>query len=59
MDYVVVVEVVYGFKDLLDGLGSILLRELSVLADPVEQLAASRKLCHDVVLVLLSSVPSF
>lgn len=52
MDDVVLVEVVDGTQDLLDGLRSILFRKFSLLADPVEELASRRKLSDDVVLVL-------
>lgn len=41
MNDVALVQVVNGFKYLADGLRRILLSELSVLADPVEQLATS------------------
>ncbi len=45
-------EVVDGVKDLLDGLRSILLRELALLADAVEKLAASGQLSDYVIFVL-------
>lgn len=38
---VVLVQVVDGFENLLDGLRSILLRELALLANTIEQLSAS------------------
>ena len=52
MNDIVPVQVVDGLEDLLDGLGGILLGELSLLADTVEQLTACGKLCDDVELVL-------
>lgn len=52
MDDVVLVEVVDGTQDLLDGLGSIFFCEFSLLADPVEELASRRKLSNDIVFVL-------
>lgn len=48
-------EVVYGIQDLPDGLGGIFLRELALLANPVEQLSAGGQLGDDVVLVLQAS----
>jgi hypothetical protein len=52
MDDIVVVEIVDGVEDLTDRLGRVLLRELALLADPVEQLSARRQLGDDVVFVL-------
>ena len=52
MNDVVLVEVVDGAQDLLDGLRSILFGEFSLFADSVEELASGRELSDDVVLVL-------
>ena len=45
-------EIVNGFEDLLDRLGSIFLCKFSVFADPVEQLPPSGQLGDYVVFVL-------
>jgi hypothetical protein len=52
VDDVVVVQVVDSLEDLSDSLGSVLLRELSLLANAVEQLAACGQLGHDVIFIL-------
>jgi hypothetical protein len=52
MDDIVLVQVVDGAQDLLEGLGGVLLGELAALADAVEQLAAGRQFGDDVELVL-------
>jgi hypothetical protein len=52
VNYVVPMQVVDGAQDLLDGLRGILLCELSLLANPVEQLSSRGELGDDVVLVL-------
>lgn len=52
MDDVVLVEVVDGVENLLDGLGGILLGELALVADSIEQFAAGSKLGDNVELVL-------
>lgn len=53
MDDVVLMEVVDGTQNLLDGLRSILFREFSLLTDPVEKLASRRELSNNVILVLM------
>lgn len=52
MDDVVLMQIVDGFQDLSYGCRSVLFGEAALFADAVEQLSTSRKLCHDVVLVL-------
>lgn len=52
VDNVVLVEIVYGIKDLSDCLRSILLRELAFITDAIEELSARREFGNDVVLVL-------
>ena len=52
VDNIFPVQVVDRIQNLLDGLRGVLLRELALLADPVEQLAACGQLGDDVVLVL-------
>ena len=52
---VVVVQVIDSFQYLSNGLGSVLLGELALLADAVEQLTARGQLGYDVVFVLLGS----
>lgn len=52
MDNVVLVQVADGFEHFAHHLRGILLRELSILANPVEQLASGSKLGYDVVFVL-------
>jgi hypothetical protein len=60
VDNIVLVEVVDSIEYLSDCLGSVLLSELSLLANAVEQLSTSRQLGHDVVLVLIAvSLKSF
>ena len=51
MNNVVVVQIIDGFQHLSNGLGSVLLRELALLTNPVEQLSACRELGDDVVFV--------
>lgn len=51
---ILAVEVVDSLEDLSYGLRSILLCESSLLANAVEQLASSRKLSDNIVLVLPS-----
>jgi hypothetical protein len=53
MDDVVLVEIVDGSQDLLDGLRGVLLGELALFANTIEELSASRELGHNVKLVLL------
>ena len=52
MDDIVLMQVVDGFQDLSYGCRSVLFGEAALFADAVEQLSTSRKLCHNVVLVL-------
>lgn len=52
MDDVVLVQIVDGIKDLLDGLGSILFGELPLLADTVKEFTTGGELSDDVELVL-------
>lgn len=52
MNNIVLVQIIHGAKDLLDGLRSILLGELALLRDSIEQLSSRRELSDDVVLVL-------
>lgn len=52
MDNVLAVKVVDSSKDLLDGLRSILFCEFALLADAIEELAASCQFRHNVILVL-------
>ena len=52
VDHVVVVQVVDGAEDLLDGLRGILLRELALVTDAVEEFSSRGQLRHDVELVL-------
>jgi hypothetical protein len=52
MDNVPFVQVIDGVENLPNGLGCILLGKLAVLADPIEQFAASRKLRDNVEFVL-------
>lgn len=56
VDDFVLVEVVDGTEDLLDRLGGVLLRELSLLADTVEQFSAGGELGHNVELILRERV---
>lgn len=57
VDNVPLMEIVDRIQDLPDGLRGVLLRELAILADPVEQLSTSSQLSDDVVFVLLSISP--
>jgi hypothetical protein len=52
VDDIVGVEIVDGIEHLSNRLGSVLLGELSLLANAVEQLSTGRQLGDDVVLVL-------
>lgn len=52
MNDIVLVEIVDGAQDLLNGLGGVLLGELALLANSVEQLSTGGKFCDDIVLVL-------
>ena len=52
MDDIVLMQVVDGFQDLSYGCRSVLFGEAALFADAIEQLSASRKLCHNVVFVL-------
>ena len=52
MDNIVSVEVVDGVEDLFYGLGSVLLGEFSLLANPVEKLSSGGKLSDDIIFVL-------
>jgi len=45
-------QIVDSFEYLTDCLGRILLREFSLLADTIEQLATGRQLSHNVIFVL-------
>ena len=54
MNDIVEVEIVDSLKHLAYGLGSILLSELAVLADPVEEFSSSRQLGDYVVFILCS-----
>ena len=56
MDDIILVEVVNSFQDLSYGFRSVLFGEAAFFANAVEQLSTGRELCHDVVLVLCSSV---
>lgn len=53
------VEIGNGLKNLAHNLGGVLLRELSVFADPVKELSASSQLRDDVVFVLKNSVRQY
>jgi hypothetical protein len=53
MDDVVLMEIIDGIQDLLDGLRSVLLGKLALFTDTIEELSAGRELGHDVKLVLL------
>lgn len=55
MNDIVVVEIVNSLKHLAYSLGSILLREFAVLADPVEEFPSSRQLGDYVVFILWNS----
>mgnify|MGYP007115602214 CR=1 FL=1 len=55
MNDVALVQIVNSVKHLADSLRSILLRELSVLADSVEQLSAHGQLSDDIEFVLIGS----
>lgn len=50
-----VVEIIYSFKNLPNGLRSVPLCESTLIADSVEQLASYSQLCHNIVLVLQKS----
>jgi hypothetical protein len=52
VDDVILVEIIDRFKDLPDGLGSVLLGEFALLTNAVEQLSTSRQLGYNVVFVL-------
>jgi hypothetical protein len=52
VDDIVVVEVIHSVEHLPNCLSSILLRELALVADAVEQLAAGCQLGYNVVFVL-------
>ena len=52
VDAVVLVQVVHCIENLTDRLGSVLLGEFALLTNAIEQLSASRQLCHNVVFVL-------
>lgn len=52
MDNVALVQVIDCIKHLSNGLRRILLREFSILANPIKQLATSGQLCHDIEFVL-------
>lgn len=54
MNNTVLVEVVDGAENLSDTLRRVLLRELALFADTIEQLSTSRKLRHNVELILHS-----
>jgi hypothetical protein len=53
VDNVLLVEIVDGIQYLTDGLRRVFLRELAVVANPVEQLAAGCQLCDNVEFVLV------
>ena len=52
MHDIVLVEIVHRLEDLLDGLGCILFSESALLANAIEEFAASRKFRDDVELFL-------
>ena len=52
MNHVVVMEIVDGFEDLFDCLGSIFLSELAVFANSIEELAPCCQLGDDIIFVL-------
>ncbi len=52
MNYVIVVKIIYGLKDLPYGLRRVFLCKLSILADAIEKLSTSSQLGHNVVFVL-------
>jgi hypothetical protein len=52
MDNIIVVEVDDSCHNLLDGLRSVKLGKLSLVANSIEELSASCQLCDDVELVL-------
>jgi hypothetical protein len=52
MDNVLVMQIVHRLKDLLNGLGSILFCELSLVADSIEEFSSCGKLGNNVVLIL-------
>lgn len=54
MDNIVLVQVVDSIEYLSNRLGRVLFSKLSLFANAVEQLSASRQLGHDVVLVLVA-----
>lgn len=52
MNYIIVVKIINGFKDLPYGLRRVFFSKLSILADAIEELSTSGQLSHDVVFVL-------
>lgn len=52
MNNIIAVKVVDGTQNLLNGLGGVLLGELPLLANAIEQLAASSEFRDNIVLVL-------
>ncbi len=52
MDHILSVQVIDGFKHLMDGLRGILLCEFALLANAIEQFSAGSKLGNNVPLVL-------
>ena len=56
MDNIILVQIVDGFQDLSYGRRGVLLCEAAFFANAVEKLSTGCELCHDVVLVLCSSV---
>jgi hypothetical protein len=52
MNYIIVVKIIYGLKDLPYGLRGVFFCKLSILANAIEKLSASSQLGHNVVFVL-------
>ena len=52
MDYVIIMEIINRFKNLLDCLRGVFLRELAVFADAIKQLSTGSQLGDNVVFVL-------
>lgn len=56
VNHVVLVQIVDGSEDLLDGLRGILFCEFPLVANAIEELASGGELSDDVVLVLRSKL---
>lgn len=52
MNYIIVVKIINGFKDLPYGLRRVFFSKLSILANAIEKLSTSSQLSHNVVFVL-------